>query len=1107
MFAASRGRTDLVLRTKLAPPQLHSRVLSRPAITALLRQALDYRLTIVHAGTGYSKTTALATLSTSDTPLFWYSLSHAETDPQRFLSYLISAFSMRLPTLSDLPLAVLQERGSEGSRQAWTQTLDALINALSESVTGPSLLVMDDYHFVEGSPEINSLVERFLDHLPPNLHVIVSTRYSVNWGRLVAWRARGEVLEINRRDLAFSPEEVGALFRGVFKMELTTEELAALTEKTEGWPIALQLAWQGLRAGGRRKAEYLLAQGSTSLSTLFEYLASDVLGGLPQEIAAFLVETAALRELTPAACDAVRGKGDSDALLTRLLELDLFLVALDDPSERRYRYHHLFHDFLRQQSEADVTSTRERHRRAAAFFEAAQDHEEVIYHWLSAGELARVAESIERAGEEALRAGWLDTVATWIDSLPPHVMADHPLLQAFLGDICRMRSRFDEALAWYEQAQRLWRERGDLAGVSRALRGQALVYLDTVRPSQAESLLEEALRLVEGVDDRESRARLLELLAENKLNMGKPGEAESLRSQARALREEGPGEDALSVRVKLRTGRLDEAQRTLEEWAASERRDASLGQVHPPRSHRETLLVLSLIHSFRGEPARAAELAQEGIALGERLNSPFIAAVAHTRLGHALQLLDMTSGTSGGRQSRYEEAIKHYQAGVALGDKLAVRRIRAEAMWGLTRAHGFCGDLASAERAASEGADTGCWAGDAWIVALIELMLGASYVLAGQPGRAAEVLSRVLVAFRDCGDSFGRAACRLWLALAHHDLGQAELCNASIEDALSLSETHGYDFLFTAPSLLSPPDSQRAVPVLIRARDNRRNRAYVTRLLTRMGLPDIQAHPGYQLRVQTLGAFRVFRGDTEIEAREWQRDKARQLFQLLLAQRGRWLQREEIVDLLWPNLSPEAAGRDFKVALNALNKALEPNRSPDSPFSYIVRDGSAYRLRPEADLRLDTVEFERESHLGLRLAESGDSEQSLAHLRQALGLYRGNYLPDALYEDWASTERERLLSLYLRSADRLASILAESGRYQESVEVCSRILQYDPCWERAYRWMMLAHVSQGDRALALRTYQRCRNTLSAELGIEPSQATTALYERILHTENLPATVL
>lgn len=1097
-------RDNVLLRTKLAPARLPRRVLPRPALTAQLREALDYRLTLLQAGTGYGKSTALAALADGDIPLFWYSLDEADTDPQRILAYLIEAFRTRLPGFSESPLAVLQEIG----RGQWSQVVDVLLNALADAIHKPSLLIMDDYHFVAHVPEVGALTERFLMYLPPKLHVVISTRYPFRSPSLIGWRAKGEVLEIGHEALAFQPPEIEALFREAYGIRLAPDEVAALAHKTEGWPIALQLVWQGLRHGTTQSAADLLAQGpaSTSLSALFDYLARDVLGRQSPDIAAFLRETAVLRELTSAACDAVTGGSNGEAMLDRLHDLHLFIVAVG-ASGGRYRYHHLFHDFLRDQLAADPAGLRERHRRAAAYFHAADDSEEAIYHWLASDEFPEAAAEIERVGEAALRGGRLGTVASWIDALPPSVLAQHPLLQVYLGDVYRLRSRFDDALAWYAQAEQAWRARGDPPGISRALRGQALVYLDTVHPAQAESLLEEALRLADGMADRAAHARMLELMAENKLNMGKPDEAEALHVEARMLREEGPAEDVLGVRVKLRTGRLDEAQRILEEWAESER-----GQIHQPRAHRETVLILSLIHSLRGQAKRAFALAQEGIALGERFDSPFVTAVAHMRLGHAWQLLPAGAPQAGQGQGRgHDEAMRCYQKAIALGDQLAVRRTRAEAMWGLTRASGFFGDLATAERAAAEGVAIGRWAGDPWIVALVELTLGASYVFAGQSAKAVDILSHVLIAFRDCGDSFGRAATRLWLSLAYFDLRQGERLALCLDDLLALCEAHGYNFLFTTRTLLGPPDPRHLVPLLIEARNRRLRPAYATRLLAELGLPQIKVHPGYQLRVQTLGGLRVWRGEGEVGPREWQRDKARQLFQLLLIHRGRPLQREEITERLWPSLSAEAANRDFKVALNALNKTLEPGRAAEAPFAFIVREGTAYLLRPDADIWVDAPDFEREAEAGLRLSDASasgaDSEIAIAHLRSAVRLYAGDFLSDALYEEWASQERERLLALYLRAADRLAALLIEHGQLDEALNLCQSILARDVSWEQAYRLMMVIHARQGNRHQAIRAYQRCVDVLRTELNVEPSPTTVALYERIAQANDAAVTHL
>jgi ATP/maltotriose-dependent transcriptional regulator MalT/DNA-binding SARP family transcriptional activator len=1082
--------TRTLLRTRLAPPRRQPRLLPRPALTARLREALDYRLTLVQAGTGYGKSTALADLAADLGPrAFWYSAAESDAEPARFLAYLIGTFQLHLPKFSDWPQAVLQEVSQLG-RGDWAQVVDVLVNALSEALQSPALLIVDDYHFA-ASPEVAALAERFIAHLPPQLHVLLATRLPLHSPALTAWRVHGELLEITRETLVFTPADISTLFHETYGLQVAPPDIAALADKTEGWPIALQLVWQGLRERGAAGIAELLASGpaSESLSALFEYLAHEVLGRQPPAVAAFLRDTAVLRELTPGACAAVAELADAPVLLQRLHESDLFVVSL---SERHSRYHHLFHDFLRQQWAADPEAERERHRRAADYFTQQGDLEEAIYHDLAARRFEQAAFNIEVVGESHLRAGRAEAVAQWIDALPPETLATHPLLQRHFGDVCRLRSRFDEALAWYQQAERLWRARGDSAGISRALRGQALVYLDTVRPAQAESLLEEALRHTDSLDDRETRARMFELLAENKLNLGKAAQAEQLRQQARALRD-GPDEDALSVRVKLRTGRLDEAQRILEDWQEAER-----GQVRAPRGHRETALLLSLIYTFRGHPEPAIRLAAAGIRLGELLNSPFVSAVAHIRLAHALQL----------QPGGYADAIGHYQAAITLGDQLAVRRVRAEAMWGLTRAYGFApaGDVASAERAAAEGVEVCRWAGDPWLAALCELTLAATYVLTGRAESAIEPLGRVLLAFRECGDSFGRAAARLWQCLAHLELNQPERFAPAADELLALGEAQHYDFLFTHGGLLSPPDPRRLVPLLVVARQRRLRPAYVNQLLAALGLPEIKAHPGYQLRVQTLGAFRVWRGAEEVEAREWKRDKARQLFQLLLTQRQRPFQREEITERLWPALTPEAAGRDFKVALNALYKALEPARAADAPSAYIARDGAIYLLRPEADLWLDAAEFERATEAGLRATATQPPEITRQQLQTALTLYTGDYLPEALYEDWASEERERLLALYLRAADKLAGLLIEGEQYEEGLATCRLILSRDICWERAYRLMMLAHARQGNRPQALRVYQLCQEALRRELDVAPSPATLALHERIVQASEVAGPV-
>lgn len=1073
---------EVILRTKLNPPKPPRTTLTRPRVEALLRQAFDYRVTVMQASTGYGKSTALANLADASTPLFWYSATEGDADPRQFLAHLSAAFQS---ALSNSPLTFLQDDIADSLQSA----THALLNALNDVIRAPSLVVIDDYHLA-ASPDVNALLDHFLAFIPADLHAIVATRYPPTWEHLVTWRARDQVLDIKREALAFTRTEIAALFRDKYHHDLAPRDVALLEQKTEGWPIALPLVWQEIRANSQTNLATLLARDVADhedrpyLETLFAYLARDVLAQQSREVQQFLLQTCVLRELDADACSAVSDGADVQARLAQLQERDLFIVSV---GEKHFRYHHLFHDFLREQAAREnPNAVRERHQRAAEFYtcpeteskgRAAQNFDEAVYHWMQAREFERAAQLLEEMGEMILRGGRLDTLATWLDEIPPETVAAHPLLIFYLGDLARLRSRFDEALAWYAQAERAWRSSNDIGGISRALRGQALVYLDTVRPARAEDLLQEALRLSDGLDDRAARARLLELLAENKLNMGKAEEAERLRLQARTLREEGPSEDVLSVRVKLRTGRLNEAREILETWARDER-----GKPHAPRAHRETLLLLSLVHAMQGNADAALAAAQEGIALATDLNSPFVSAVGQMRLGHAHQI-----------RGELAQALRCYENAVALGDQIAVPRTRAEARWGMTRAHGLLGDLAAARRDAVEGIEIASGAGDVWVVALVQIALGSSQVLARREREGIESLNDALAAMRSCGDTFGGTAARLWLALARWRLNQRERALAHLSDVLDAMQSYRHDYLLTARTLLGLPDPRAIVPLLLEMRQRGKHATYITQLLATLGLEKIIGHPGYQLRVQTLGAFRVWRGDEEVGAREWTRKKARQLFQLFITRRGRMIEREEIFELLYRDASTEAASRDFKVALNALNKVLEPERGDEEP-AFIARKDSAYGLRADADLWLDADEFAR---LVTDVDKSGGND-ALGLYRRALALYQDDYLiTEARYEDWAVAERERLLALYLRAVDRLANGVIAQGAYDETIVWCEKILARDPCWEPAYRMMMQAYAARGDRAQARRVYEQCVRIFREELDVEPSAATRQVYEQIV----------
>lgn len=244
------------------------------------------------------------------------------------------------------------------------------------------------------------------------------------------------------------------------------------------------------------------------------------------------------------------------------------------------------------------------------------------------------------------------------------------------------------------------------------------------------------------------------------------------------------------------------------------------------------------------------------------------------------------------------------------------------------------------------------------------------------------------------------------------------------------------------------------------------------------------------IRIQTLGHFKVWRNNDLVASKEWSRDKTVQLLQYFVSNRNRnALHKEKIMDHLWE----DGDDRDFKVALHGINKVLEPKRAPRTEPKYIIRQGVTYQLNTE-EVWIDVEALEKYIIIGNDAFEIDNSISKNAY-KNAIEIYKGLYLPNRVYEDWSSEEREKIQILILGTYITLAEILLEEKPI-ESIRLAQNALYIDPTWEDAYRIQMKAYISKGNRPQAIRTYQKCVTILDVEYGIEPLPETKNLIKDI-----------
>ncbi|RIJ91492.1 MAG: helix-turn-helix transcriptional regulator, partial [Candidatus Brocadia sp.] len=179
--------------------------------------------------------------------------------------------------------------------------------------------------------------------MPPLLHLILTSRADPPLP-LARWRAKRQLTELRAEALRFTPDEVAFFLNQMIGLNLTSEQIAALEAKTEGWVAGLQLV--GLSLQGRTDVEQFIAAFTGTHRYILDYMTEEILRRQPENVQTFLLQTSILERLTGLLCDAVTGRTDSQALLEQLGRANLFILPLDDQGQW-YRYHHLFADLLR----------------------------------------------------------------------------------------------------------------------------------------------------------------------------------------------------------------------------------------------------------------------------------------------------------------------------------------------------------------------------------------------------------------------------------------------------------------------------------------------------------------------------------------------------------------------------------------------------------------------------------------------------------------------------------------------------------------------------------------------------------------------------------------
>lgn len=999
-----------------------------------LEERWERPVTLVVAGPGSGKTTTLAQAVRANLVQprgidGWVSCDAAHEDPVRLAQTLLDAVS-----------------GGDGGERRPAPGARDVVDALTRRAPLEVCLLLDDVHEIPAGSPGAALLGEVAMALPATAHLVLSGREAPDVP-LARRDAAGQVIRIDRRDLAFTDAEVAALARRLGRD-------ASVAATLQGWPALVRLAF---------------AAGS---SAPWQYAREEILTRLADQQHRALAALAALGSATAGEVAAVVGGPVALDDLVRRIPL---VGVLDDG---RYRAHDLWTDAVSrtiERSELQVL----RKRAAAALaargeFGRAGRLASLGQDWNLLADLAvDLIHGTLSALPRTIAERWLGVIPPWLADEPAFVLLRAAVTHA--GDFTD--PRIDGML---DQAWQGMLDRRHERGVAATL-GQAII--------SAHSRADLA-RLAE-VADRAGPAGataspVLTLLRHNAAatlaEVGGDPEA-ALAHLADAPVSGVPPALALST-WRFHFHCLNMCGRGRE---AAELADRTLGEAGDVRVR----LSGAVARWFDGDPSDLARLRRHGHTAPARVQQPTaaqgeatareafvaaaLAAVIASSCGEGRSLPSAPCGDPIDRDNPRDAVLAcAAQAAVAVarGDEGSARQAFARqlARWPI--------DVRFAERHLRRFLALGYVLDDRLRAHWDSADLGPSHLAARAAGRA---LVRARAGVLTAADRLPPAHALCFLPLPWSVELAARLAAADhprgFELGRWLADTVG-------------PAVHRQFREAVRAAGGV-PAVGAAKLLTALPAP-----PAYRTRIDVMGAMRLTRDGVGVDAPELRRARVRQLLSVLVLRPV--LAREAAIELLWPGLDPARAARNMRVTLTHLRRLLEPDRSGGDASFHLRTDAETIRLVPSESLAVDLWTFDALAERAEAARAEGDLGRAADLLEEAVGLWRGEPLPDLrnLRDCDAATLVDRVCARQVRALLILGELRLVADDAAEALTLAERALSLEPFEARSHR-LLLAAALRGRNPLRIAAARRRVRSTLRELAVAPDPATAILLRQAL----------
>ena len=1058
-----------ISKTKIIVPNRRAELLSRPRLLESLKSLLDNKLILLSAPAGYGKTSLMIDLAHhADMPVCWLSLDLLDRDPQRFIAYLIGSVAHQFPEVgktSRLQLNQLKSMDADAESLLVTFT-----NEIYEQIEEEFLLVIDDFHLLDDIPIISNLVNRFLELVVENCHVVLSSRTLPLLEDVTLMVAREQVAGISHIDLEFSVREVQALYAQNYHEHLSDKDAQQFVSDTGGWITGMVLS-------------NLPNMPRVSGVDTFAYLGKQVLDQQPEAIREFLMRTSLPEEFNAEFCDIVltplhSGSQNWYDLMGFILEKNLFVLPLDNDG-RWLRYHPLFREFLQTRlKEERPDEVRPILEQMVKAYEKNNEWEKAYFTCKQLNDSNALAEVVERAGTPMLQSA-LVTLESWINSLPPSMVQTRPGLISLRGPILAVKGNLHGSIELLDKAIEIYRKAQNVSGLTLTLirRANTLRILGNYTTSLQD--IDEALRLSSSdVSFQFYYAEALRLKGLNLYRLGESRQAVDSLEHSLQLYSEMK-ENTRIPTVLMETGMVHGAVGDIDSARNSYQKALSLRQAESDLySQAEILNNLAVLYHLIGEYELAAETFESGLANARKSRNYRAEALILIGLGDLYSEVEEFNAAS--QAYRQAESIIDHAVKDFIKNYLVLAQGKLALIMGdLDGANDILKMFRKKIRASQSNYDRG----------LLALLEGRYYLLKSELDKALSRLKESKEFFAQDGRDLELMWSIVWLASVYQKSGMHDSARKELQEILTGSLPPDHALLVTLrqaahwlKDLQNDPFVGRQLGHLIEKTRQLNSRIPSVRRTLRRQVSFIQV-PSAPLVIRAFGNPVIRVNNQTLQMSDWRTQSVRDLF-LYFLHKQESLTKEQIGAALWPETHDmQNLKARFKNEIYRLRRAVGKDT--------IVFDDEYYRFNKELDYEYDVEAFE--SHVQ-RARKSEDTNTRIKHLQNAVDLVHGSYLAD-VDADWAAAEWGRLSQIYSSTLEELAYLYLDDNQLENCISICQLALNQNRYHEAIYQIEMRVYAAQQNRSAIARCYRACRSAMD-EFNMSTSAETERIYREL-----------